>query len=477
MDKYRKLASNTVILAAGQFSSRFLVIIMMRFYTGMLSTDGYGTVGLIIDACVIIMAIVTLSVNESIIRFGLDSKYDKAQVFSIGLSTVFGGLAVFALIAPFLNRVAMFEGYAVWLYFYVFFGSIKSCLSLFVRSAGYVRLFAFDGLFTTVMNISFNLLFMWGFGMGVRGFLLSVILADAASIVFVFTAAKLKRYVRLFGIDKHLRGSMYRFCLPLIPTAVMWWVTGVSAGFFIEAYMGIDYTGLYKAAFRLPNIIVIISVIFSQAWNMSAITENNSRTVARFYTNVFNIFQSAIYIMSAGLLLVIRPALQIMTADEFGDAYRISSILIMAVIFTCFSTFTGSVYVASKKSMRSMLTAFIGAALNIVLNIVFIPLWGLYGAAFAILVSYTAVFIVRAVDSRKIVRMDLKLGKMIVNMLVLAVMTVIVLRTENDIWYYGGLSGLFLLSFLFNFGAGVSAVKMVLGKGKTNVAPSPPKKQ
>jgi O-antigen/teichoic acid export membrane protein len=437
---------------------------MMRFYTGMLSTDGYGTVGLIIDACVIIMAIVTLSVNESIIRFGLDTKYDKAQVFSIGLTTVFGGLAAFALIVPFLSRVPMFGGYAVWLYFYVFFGSIKSCCSLFVRSAGYVRLFAFDGLFTTIMNIGFNLLFMWGLDMGVRGFLLSVILADACSILFVFTTANLKRYVRLFGIDKHLRGSMYRFCLPLIPTAVMWWVTGVSAGFFIEAMLGIDYTGVYKAAFRLPNIIVIISVIFSQAWNMSAITENNSRTVAKFYTNVFDIFQSAIYIMAAGLLLVIRPLLKLMTANEFEGAYRISAILIMAVVFTCFSTFTGSVYVASKRSLRSMSTALIGAVLNLILNVVLIPEWGLYGAAASILISYAAVFVVRAADSRKIVRMDLRLAKMFVNTLILSAMVIIVLSADNVVMYYAMLAVLFGFALVINFGAAVGVVQMMRNK-------------
>jgi O-antigen/teichoic acid export membrane protein len=466
MDKYRKLASNTVILAAGQFSSRFLVIIMMRFYTGMLGPGNYGTVGLIIDACVIIMAVVTLSINESIIRFGLDAKYDKAQVFSIGMSTVLGGLAVFAIIAPLLNRIAIFEGYALWLYFYVFFGSIKSCCSLFVRSAGYVRLFAFDGLFTTVMNICFNLLFMWVLGMGIHGFLLSVILADAASIVFVSAAANLKQYIRLFGQDRYLRGSMYRFCLPLIPTAVMWWITGVSAGFFIESFMTVSDTGIYKAAFRLPNIIVIISVIFSQAWNMSAITENNSRTVAKFYTNVFNIFQSAIYIMAAGLLLVIRPALQIMTADEFADAYRISAILIMAVVFTCFSTFTGSVYVASKKSVRSLVTALVGAVLNIGLNFLLIPIWGLYGAGASILISYAAVFVVRAVDSRKIVRMDLKLAKMFVNSLILAAMVAVVLVVESTAVYYGTLAGLFGFSVLINFGAGLAAVRMVMNRKK-----------
>ncbi|MCL1881610.1 MAG: polysaccharide biosynthesis C-terminal domain-containing protein [Oscillospiraceae bacterium] len=437
---------------------------MMRFYTGMLSTDGYGTVGLIIDSCVILMAVVTISINESIIRFGLDDKYDKSQVFSIGLTTVLSGLAIFALFAPLLNRIEMFEGYAAWIYFYVFVGSIKSCCSLFVRSAGFIRLFAIDGLFTTIMNISFNLLFMWGLDMGVRGFLLSVILADIASIIFVSSAANLKKYLRIFGLQRHLRGSMYRFCLPLIPTAVMWWVTGMSAGFFIEQMLGIDYTGLYKAAFRLPNVIVIISVIFSQAWNMSAITENNSRTVAKFYSNVFNIFQSAIYIMAAGLLLTIRFILQIMTSAEFSQAYRISAILIIAVVFTCFSTFTGSVYMASKKSMRSLVTALSGAILNVILNFTLIPIWGLYGAAISILVSYMVIFVIRAVDTKKIVRMNLKTPKIIVNSVILLAMTVVVIGVQDTFAYYISLGALFLLSLVINFGSALGVVRIIREK-------------
>jgi O-antigen/teichoic acid export membrane protein len=464
MDRYKRLASNTVILAAGQFSSRFLVIIMMRFYTGMLDTDGYGTVGLIIDACVIIMAVVTLSINDSVIRFGLDRKYDKAQVFTIGLTTVLAGLAVFAFITPVLNIIDTFQGYSIWIYFYVFSGSIKSCCALFARSAGFIKLYAIDGLFTTIMNITFNLIFMLGLGLGVKGYLLSVILADIASTMFVFYMARLYKFICFSGLNKHLRASMYRFSLPLIPTAVMWWVTGVSAGFFIARFLGIDYTGLYKAAYRFPNIIIIISLIFSQAWNMSAITEKNSRTIARFYSNVFNIFQSAIYIMAAGLMLVIRPALAIMTPENFHEAYRFSSLLIMAVVFTCFSTFCGSVYVASKKSVRSMMTALIGALINIILNFILIPFWGLHGAAFATFLSYALIFIVRAVDTRKIVRMDLKLLKMLTNSIILLTMGIIVMLVRNSYVYYVCLTGLFLIAVVINFRSGLSAVYLIRSK-------------
>jgi O-antigen/teichoic acid export membrane protein len=442
---------------------------MMRFYTGMLDTDGYGTVGLIIDSCVIIMTIVTLSITDSIIRFGLDSKYDKAQVFSIGLTTTLAGLIIFAFFSPALRLItlegqAVFDGYIIWIYFYVFTGSIKSCCCLFARSAGYVRLYAIDGLFTTVANICFNLIFMLGLGLGVKGYLLSVILADLASTLFVFYMARLKNYVQLFGLNPHLRRSMYRFSLPLIPTAIMWWITGLSAGFFITHFMGIDFTGIYKAAYRFPNIIIIISLIFSQAWNMSAITEKNSRTIARFYSNVFNIFQSAIYILSAGLMLVIRPALALMTTENFHEAYKFSSLLIMAVVFNCFSTFTGSVYVAGKKSMRSMVTAIIGAVLNVILNLILIPVWGLHGAALSTFVSYTVIFAVRAADTRKIVLMDLKLPKMTVNSMILLVMAIIIMTVPSIALYYVLLSVLFLFAVVINFQSAIAAIEMIRKK-------------
>jgi O-antigen/teichoic acid export membrane protein len=254
---------------------------------------------------------------------------------------------------------------------------------------------------------------------------------------------------------------MLRFSLPLIPTAVMWWVTGLSSGFFIERFMDIDATGIFKAAYRFPNIIIIISLIFSQAWNMSAITEKNSRTISRFYSNVFNIFQSAVYIMAAGLMLVIRPALVLMTRADFHGAYKFSAFLIMAVIFSCFSTFSGSVYVASKKSMRSMVTAFIGAVLNIGLNFALIPLWGLQGAAIATFFSYIVVFIVRAADTRKIVLMDLKIPKMTVNMIILLAMTAIIMTVGNSALYYTGLSVLFAVALIINFRSAISAIKLI----------------
>jgi len=466
MDKYKRLASNTFTLALGQFGSKFLVYIMMRFYTGQLGTDGYGAVGVIVDASTLIMAIVTLSIGESIIRFGLDKKYDRTQVFSIGLITTVLGLLFFAAIAPAVELVDFLADYALLIYLYVFSGSIRSTCALFVRSIGYVRLFAFTGVFTTVVNIILNLIFMLGFHMGVTGYVLSVVLADAVSTVFLFITADLHKYFRLRGLDRQLRGMMFGFCLPLIPTTVMWWVTNVSDGFFIMNILGEDATGLYKAAYKLPNMIALLSGIFSQAWNMSAITEKNSRTIARFYTNVFNIFQSVVYIAAAGVLLSVKPFLDIMTTDDFAESYKYAPLLVIAVAFTCFSTFMGSVYVASRKTVRSMLTAFGGASANLVLNALLIPKMGIQGASLATVISYLIIFISRAVDSRKIVLMDIKPLKMGANMVFVTAMCMVVIFVKDMRFFYVSLSVAFLIVCLLNLRSGLAAIDMIRGKNK-----------
>ena len=463
MDRYKRLASNTIILALGQFGSKLLIYVMMRFYTGTLGTEGYGAVGVIVNASMLIMAVITLSVGESVIRFGLDDKYDKSQVFSIGFTTTITGLVIFIPFIPVLGLIDFLSEYSLLIFAYVFTGSIKSTCALFVRSSGNVRLFAIDGIFTTVVNILFNLVFLLGFKLGVLGYVLSVVLADLASILFLFYFGRLSSYLRLFGLDKDLRKIMYRFSIPMIPTAVMWWVTSVSDTFFITAMLGYDYTGIYVAAYKFPNIIALISGIFSPAWNMSAITEKNSRTIAKFYTDVFSFYQSVIYVIAAAMLLMINHLLAFGAVGEnFEGAFRHSPMIILAVIFTCFSAFMGSVYVASKKSVRSMFTAMSGAVANLILNFLFIPFMGINGAALSTLLSYILIFTVRVIDTRPLVFMNLKPFKMGANLILLGIMAVIVMFVQDMRFYYISLVILFLMIAVLNYRAAFSALKFIL---------------
>ena len=476
MNRYKTLASNTIVLALGQFGSKLLVLFLMRFYQSMLGESGYGEINTIIDTATLLIAFATLSIGESVIRFGLDKAYNNAQVFSIGIKVTVAGTIACIVFIPALSLlsgwfpdnkvIALLDNYSWITVLYVMTGSMKSTCALFVRSNGNVRLYAIDGIFTTIMNILFNLLFLLGLQMGNVGYLLSVICADICSVIFLTYLGRLKKYFILFGVDKEIRSAMLRFALPMIPTTVMWWIINVSDTFFVSEWLGFDQSGIYKAAYRLPNMIAIISGIFSQAWNMSAIEEKNSRTIAKFYSDVFSAFQSVIFVIGAGMLLLIKPIISIICDEPFHIAYIYTPFLVMAVVYSCFGTFMGSIYVAAKQSKRSMVTATIGAALNISFNILLIPLMGNHGAAIATCISFFSVFAIRARDTRKTVYMDLKLPKLITNTVCLLIMGMVIIFVTNDIIFFSVLTVVFLFVVLVNYRACIKMAKQILGRKK-----------
>jgi len=476
LNKYKKLASNTIVLALGQFGSKLLVVLLMRFYQNMLGQEGYGEIGTIIDTATLLMAFATLSIGESIIRFGLDKAYNNSQVFSIGLKVTLTGTLTCFIIIPIIawlsgvlpdnNVIQLLDEYSLITAVYVFTGGLKSTCALFVRSNGYVRLYAIDGIFTTVMNVLFNLLFLVGLNLGNMGYLLSVICADICSVLFLTYMARLPKYFILFGTDRDVRKAMIRFAIPMIPTTVMWWIINVSDNFFVSEMLGFAESGIYKAAYRLPNMIALLSGIFSQAWNMSAISEKNSRTIAKFYSDVFSAFQSFVFVVGAGMLLLIKPIISVICAEDFHIAYIYTPFLVLAVVYSCFATFMGSIYVASKQSTRSMVTTAVGAVVNIGLNALLIPFMKNHGAAVATCVSFFTVFVIRVVDTKKIVFMNIRLRKLVTNTICLLIMGFTVIFSKNDVIFFAILTAVFLFVVFINFRACIKLVKQVMGKKK-----------
>ena len=284
MNKYQKLASNTFVLALGQFGSKFLVDVMLRFYTSWLGADGFGDVNNIINASALLISVVTLSINEGVLRYALDDTIRKKNhVLSIGINVALIGLVIFAAFVPLIGMIDMLSGYQWLIYMYVATGSIKGICAIYVRARGRVGLYAIDGTLTTIVVILLNILLLGVLHLGVVGYVLSISLGDMISIVFLTWRAGLLRQYRPLGNDRGLAKGMIHYSVPLMPTAVMWWIINVSDTFMVTAIHGSAANGVYSFAYKFPNLAALVVGIFSQAWHMSAITERNSRKVSEFW--------------------------------------------------------------------------------------------------------------------------------------------------------------------------------------------------
>ncbi len=462
---YKKLFSNTIIFAIGQFSSKILVLLLVPIYTYAMTDAEFGITDVIIQMANWLVPIVSLSVSESITRYGLDKDYDKASVFTIGNAANIGGLVLLGIIIPFISGTSFIhrfiDNYTVLLYIYVITSSLKLLYSYFVRALEMIKLYAFCSIFTTFSTLILTILFLLVLKIGVTGYLLAIIISDLASIIFLIYAAKLWRFISFKKLDGTLAKQMLKYCIPLIPAQLLWLITNSSNSFLATYFLGQEKNGILSASYKIPNIVSTIYMIFGMAWNMSAITEKDSGEQERFYTNVFDSNQSVLYIVSAFILLVVTPVTNIWIGPAFRESINYAPILIFATIFTCYVTFFGTIYSVAQKSMRSLVTSLIAGVINVLINITLIPVIGLYATAISTLASYLTVFIIRAVDTQKYQKFDLGVRKLVTNCVLLILMT-LSNYIGNIYIKYTFLLILFMVVFLLNYKSLFKVAKTVL---------------
>ncbi len=410
MNKYKNLFFNTIVFTIGSFGSKLLSLLLNNLYTKHISPPQLYTKTLVEMLALFLIPVFTFSLGEAVIRFGLDNRYDKTKIFTTTSILSLAGLLLMTLFVPLIHLIPFFaslNSYTLLLIAYIFASSLRAQCSQFVRSREMVKLFSLDGILTTLMLLIFNIIFISHLGLGVKGFMLSTILSDLCSAVFLFLSAGLRKYLNINAFSFSLGEVMLRFCIPLIPTTVMWTFTGFSDQLFIGGMKGISDAGIYSAAAKIPNLISMLSTIFFQAWNMSAITENESKDRDVFYEKVYGAYEAVLFIGSAFLILMIKPVSAVMinysVFPEYSRAYIYTPLLIAAALYTCLDLFLASIYTATKYTVNAFVTIFAAFILNIILNFILIPVMDIQGAALATFLSYFLCFIIRISDARRFI--------------------------------------------------------------------------
>jgi O-antigen/teichoic acid export membrane protein len=466
MDKYKKLVSNTVIFAIGSFGAKFLSFFLVRLYTGVMSEAEYGIADLLYQTVNIIYPLVTLAMADAVIRFGVDKGYSNTKVYSAALFVTTAGCIVLALLSPIFNLVPEFYGYTFFLYAACMFSCIRQITSSFVRARGQVKLFALDGILATFTTVVFNVIFLLGFGFGVKGYILSIICSDILSVVFLYAAGGVKSAVNFRGIFPVL-ALMLRYSAPLVPTYILWWITGASDRWFVITMIGEAQNGVYSAAYKIPTLLMMFTTLFFQAWQLSVIENKDDSELPAFYSSIWRAYSALLFVGACGLIWICKPLTDILVdtnGKDFGESYKFCAILIVATAFQCACQFLTSVYNVKKKSANACLTALVAAGVNVLLNFLLIPLWGVPGAAIATAAAYFVCFAVRLVDCRRLIPFSPHAGRMTVNF-IFAGAAAVICFFDSKIPHAGWiLLSVTVLMMLINIRAVGDTVKKILHK-------------
>ena len=210
----------------------------------------------------------------------------------------------------------------------------------------------------------------------------------------------------------------------------------------------------------MPTLIALVASIFIDAWQISIVNNNSREEQIRFFSNVGNTYSSIVFIIASGGIMCSKLAMMILAVPSYYIGWTFIPILAIGAGFNCLSSFQKSVYLLEKRTVPSFLSTAFSAVINIALNALLIPRYGGTGAAAATLVSYIALFLYRAIDSRRFMPVRWNKTRLLITVLLTAVQAALMLL-EPPLWLVWQII-LFILVCLLNCRELLVGVKKLL---------------
>lgn len=409
-NKHKYLAKNVGLFSISSFAPKILAFILIPIYTNCLTTAEYGVSDLITTTVSLLLPFFTLDIQDAVMRFTLDKKYEKSDVFTTSLRVVLIGtglICVGAFMASTLKIPGLENSYLIFFVLMYFTTALSNSLTMFCRGIDKVNVLVVGGVLQSVTMLSANILFLVVFKWGLTGYLLANTLGSVVAVFWYFIGAKLHKYITK-SVSKDVLKDMVRFSFPLIFSVTAWWINSASDRYILTWMSGVAISGLYAVSYKIPGILSIFQSVFYQAWSISAIKEFDKDDKDRFISNMYNMVNFGMVVACSGIIFLNIPIAKILYTNEFFEAYKFVPPLLISVVFNAMALFIGSIFTAVKDTKTLSVSTIVGAVINTVCNFVFIYYWQAYGAAVATMIGYFAVFIIRHIILRKHIKLHLK---------------------------------------------------------------------
>ena len=406
--KYRTLFTDALVFALGSLGSKLILFFLVPIYTNYLTTDEYGIADLVFTFVQLIVPFATVSIQNSLIRFGMEKNANKEETLKCSMAVILFSVVFTLGVTPLVGLYSAISDWKWYLAILVVLNGLSEVERSYLKVRDKNKSFAVISIIQTAVLAGCNILLLVVFRSGVSGYLLSNIIAVAVVCVITFFAAGIPKALTSAKLNVPLLKKMVVFSMPLVLSAVSWWVVHSSDRIMIELMIGESVLGLYTAATKIPSLINVVTSIFNQAWGLSSIREIDNPDKQHFYSKVFRMFSTALFMACIMLITILKPFLSVYFGADFRSAWVYTPLLLVAAVFFSLTAFIGSLYIALQKSLNDMITYLICAFVNVVVNFVGILFLGAWGAVIGTVTAFAVVLVIRIIDIKRYI--DLNIG-------------------------------------------------------------------
>ncbi len=222
----------------------------------------------------------------------------------------------------------------------------------------------------------------------------------AAAAVIGLAVFFLRRVPPRFDIS--LAARMLRFAIPLIAGTGAQFILNFADRFFIQKYQSTAEVGLYGLAYKIGMLILMVYVPFYTYWSAQVYSilkrEDGQMIFARTFTYVTLILSFT----ALGLLVAARPGIRVLTTPAYAAATAIVPVIVAAYFVRSIGDFFRCLFLVTNRTSLDAFCNWAGAAVCLAGYALLIPRHGIWGAAFATLISFLFVAAMAIVWGRRL---------------------------------------------------------------------------
>lgn len=412
MSSIKKLAGQTFWYGTSSIFGRFLNYLLTPLLATIFAAADYGKISTLFAIAAFLNIIYTYGLETSYFRF--TSQHDERKVYNTCSSSIIVTTALLTLIlywaTPSIAAFLEIPNNPEWVLWVVAIVALDTlCVMPFakLRFQGRPMKYAAIKIANILINVGLVVFFLvvcknanpdsfLGFlynpSIGLGYVILSNLIASAATLLFL--SKELLQF--RFRPDKKFWGEMLSYSWPLIIVGFGGMVNEMIDRFMIlKLYPGTTeqayfQSGIYSANYKLAALIIL----FIQAFRLGAepffFKQSTESTAQKTYARVLKFFVITCCFCFLGVVLFLDLWKYFMgtTNLEYYTGLKIVPVLMLAKIFLGIYYNLSIWYKLTNRNLTGAWITLGGAAVTILFNWIFIPIWGYVACAIATLLCY-----------------------------------------------------------------------------------------
>lgn len=409
--RIKAILGQSAVYGLGNVLAQGIAFLLIPVYANYLSPDEYAILSIAATVNAALVVVLQFGLAGALTRFHFDYLDDqrarRSYYGTIWLSLT-GASLLLALLLNWqgewlfqvLFRSVSFVPYgrlAVWQAF-VTVASVVPLVLFRVREQPIPYTLLTVGRF--LLSTGLIVFFVIARNEGAAGALKGQVLAGAIMAV-PFTYITLRNIRFSFHWDK-LKASL-AFGLPLVPHQLSSWALQMSDRPLMEHFLPLEQVGVYSLGYRIGQMLDLILSSANMAWapffmRTAATEEDAPRIFARLTTYLV----AGILVLALGMALLGRDIILVMASPKYHEAYSVVPIVTLGFLAHGLYFLVTNQLFFVKRTLRLPLYTALSAGVNIGLNVLTLPRFGMLAAAWNTAIGYVLLFLLVFWDSKRV---------------------------------------------------------------------------